>query len=139
VRRTVPFALLVLLSVFVVLSCTEDLSYELSVVNNSSRAIETVGITYTGIKAPLPDFGVDVVIPPGQTKTVELTLASSSNYYILSVWNDTDAKRIIWDGQAAGYEYVLLSKGGSSTCTVEDLELDTFAGENNVNPYSYDW
>jgi hypothetical protein len=47
--------------------------------NNSSRAIERVGITYTGIKAPSPDFEVAVAIPASETKTVELTLAASSN------------------------------------------------------------
>jgi len=139
-RRAGPIVMLLLLSAFLVLSCAEeDLSYELRIVNNSSLDIGRVGLGYTGIKAPVPDFEISVTVLSGETKTVELTLDSSSNYYTLFIWNDTDTKRIIWDGGALGHEYVLLSKGGSSTCTVENVDSTTVAGENNVTPYSYDW
>jgi hypothetical protein len=141
VRRATLFTLVALLSLLGVVSCpnNEDLSHALTIVNNSSREIEKVGLGYTGIKAPAADLEVAVTVPVGETKTVDLTLDSSSEYYVLFVWNDTDSKRILWDGTAGGDEYVLLSKGGSSTCTVTDAQLSTFAGENDVNPYSYNW
>jgi len=142
-RRAIPRAVLVLLPLFLVLSCAGggvDRSHDLTIINNSSRSIERVGITYTGIsRAPLPDFDIAVAVPSGGTNTVELILDPSSDYYTLFIWNDTDSKRIIWDGLNPAYEYVLLSKGGTSICTVEDSAPVTIAGENNVTPYSFDW
>jgi hypothetical protein len=140
-KGAVPFVPVGLLLVFVLLSCPSgpNLSHESTIVNNSSRAIERVGLAYTRIKAAQPDFDIGMTVNAGQTKTVELTLDSSSEFYILFIWNDTDGKSIVWDGGAVGYEYVLLSKNGSSTCTVTDAQVTTFAGQNDVIPCSHDW
>jgi uncharacterized MAPEG superfamily protein len=143
-RRAALSVLLACLAVLLILSCSNEvgLSHELRIVNNSSRDVERVGLGYTGIKsrafAP-PDFQTAISVPAGQTRTVELTLEPSTAYSILFIYNDTASKSIIWAGGTVGYDYVLLSQGGASTCTVDDLPASCLAGENSVTPYVHIW
>jgi len=143
-RGAAPFALLVLLAGLVVLSCGDgvDLSYELQIVNDSSYDVERVGLGYTGIRSRAfmpPEFQIAASVPAGQMKTVELTLEPTTAYYILFICDDTLTKDIIWAESTGGYEYVLLTHGGSSTCTVEDLQTSCVAGEKAATPYVYHW
>jgi hypothetical protein len=79
------------------------------------------------------------MIPAGNTETVDLVLDPSTNYYNLFIFNNTSSKRIIWYQSLPTYDYVLFSAGGSSACTITDSQNTCFAGENSVNPYSFDW
>ncbi len=138
-KRMLLFGSLALLSVLTLLSCVdENLSHDMTIVNNSSREIGSVSLWYTGVKSPLPNFTIAVSVPVGDTKLVRLTLDSSTNYYMMQTNDVTLGSYIRWS-QSAITEYVLLSKGGSSTCTITGSSGGCFAGENHVNPISYSW
>jgi len=123
------------------LSCSESLSHDLVIVNNSGLEVERVVLGYTGIesRAMVPDFEIDAAVPPGETRTVVLLLDPSSDYYIMEIRNTTAGKFIMWNGSYAGSEHVLLAKGGSSTCTIGNSKAASFAGGNSANPAVYDW
>lgn len=137
--RRALFPLVLAAAAFLV-SCParDDLSHRMTIVNNSSQEVAQVGLGYTGVKSPLLDLVLDVSVPAGARKTVDLILDPSTDYYVLQLDDPALAKRIIWD-ESASTAYVRLSGGGSSTCTVADSAAACFAGENAVNPYSFSW
>ncbi len=143
-KRAVLCALLTLLPVFVVMSCAneEDLSHVLEVVNASTIGVASIGLGYSGVKSRAtmpPDIEIAASVPAGQTKTVELTLDSASNFYRLFIYNDTKTRIIVWTEGVPDGEHVLLSKGGSSTCTLTEDQATCFAGENVVKPFIHNW
>ena len=97
-RHILFYSILTLFTIFGFLSCgsqgtDDDLTYSLTIVNNSSRDIESVGLTYTGIKsrAPSVDYEKTILIPTGNTETVDLVLDPSTNYYNLFIFNNTSS------------------------------------------------
>jgi len=138
-KRPLLLVLLALLTVFTLLSCQENLAYNMIVVNNSSRAVETIDLWYTGIKMAAPNFSVTASVPAGSTKTVQITLDSETAYYRMQISDITTIKHVTWYENAALGEYVLLRKGGSSICTITDDQATCTAGENLVVPLEYSW
>ena len=140
-KRILLLGLPAALFVLVLLSCPtqEDLSHRMTIVNNSSIEVQEVDLWYTGVKMAAPDSTLVVSVPAGNTKIVELTMDASSNYYRMQISNNTLARYIYWYQTAPDSKNVLLSKGGSSTCTITQDQLTCFAGENHVNPASHSW
>ena len=137
-KRIVLFSLLALLSFFALQSCKENMAYVLIVQNQSSVGIEQIGLWYTGVKGPPPDFTVAVSIPALSMQSVVLTLDPGTNYYNMIIRDATSLKYLTWYVGVGG-ERVLLSKDGSSTCTITDDPATCTAGENLAHPFEYNW
>jgi hypothetical protein len=72
-------------------------------------------------------------------QSVELTLDPGTNFYIMQIRDATSSKDIMWYVSGVDGEYVRLTKGGSSTCTITDNQLTCTAGENLAVPIEYNW